>query len=1169
MRRRLADGARGKRSRGSGGPVLLVASAAVVAIGTVAIGTAGTAIAAPAAVSQPPLSAALAGRLSPSATRHVLVFMKDQPAVAAPGSAAAKTRASAIAASQSQVLGELAQVRATHVIAYHLVNALAATVSAGEAARLAANPAVRRVIPDSQIQGPAEPARPGGPARPAAGQSVRPLRGACLPRGKAQLEPEALALTGTQSASRRARTARSLGFTGAGVTVAWMAEGIDINNVNFIRPGGKSVFTGYRDFSGDGTRAPTDGAESFLDANAIAGQGRHTYNIQHFSAQSPKAPCNIRIEGVAPGVKLIGLKVYGTHDVGTTSGFIAAIQYAVDHRVNVLSQSFGNDGLPDITTLDALDQADNAAVRAGVTVVVSTGDSGPFNMIATPATDPGVLSVGASTDFRFYAMTNYAEADQFARTGWLNDNISPLSSSGFDAAGRTLDMVAPGDLSFASCSTDTKIYAGCTNFLGHASGIEESGGTSQSAPLTAGAAALVIQAYRKSHHGRSPAPALVKQILLSTATDLRAPASEQGAGLLNSYKAVQVAESVHTSAGSPRATGSTLLASASQLNATGPAGAPESWKVTVTNTGSAAQTVRLSGRSFGPAQVAGTGSVTLSNAHSRHFTDYTGARSNYGELHFEVGKGQNRLSAEIGYPGDPARGLDARARLILIDPRGRFAAHSLPQGIGNFGNVDVVNPAPGRWTAIIFCRQAGNAGGTAGRILFQASTQRFTSFGSVSPAALRLKARASGVFSFAAATPAQPGDAYGSVVLNSGHGATSIPVTLRSLVDAAGGQAFSGTVTGGNGRDTGAAGNGQVQYYEFTVPSGQPDVSAEVALANDPANVVDSYLVNPDGQLMGYGSNYLATAFDNTTGQFTYAPKLQTNVFAASAVPGRWTLVIVFNNPVAGNELSDHYTGSISLTAGASAAAAPPSPPLPDSTATTLPQGVSSQFSIAVTNNGAAPEDFFADPRLSALARISLPLLNSSSTFPLPLTGADFPAEWVVPTQTTQVSVTATGSRPVTFSYGPFLGDPLTYVSSRPASKVQLSSFRANLTGTDPVAPGGWYAVPNETEADGYTTKPAPKGSVRVTVSAVTQEFDPAVSSSTGDFWQGAVNPFASFSIFPIGPGQTGTITVTITPTGKPGTVVSGTLYIDDFVPATQDSGSELLAIPYAYTIGS
>ncbi len=274
MRRRLAGGARGNRSGARAGSVFLVAaSATAVVTGTVAIGPAGTAIAAPAAVSQPAMSAALAARLSRNATRHVLVFMKDQPAVAAPGSAAAKIRASAIAASQGPVLGELAQLRATHVVAYHLVNVLAATVSAGEAARLAANPAVRRVIPDAQIQGPAEPSLTGGPPGSAAVRSVQPLRGACLPRGKAQLEPEALALTGTQSASRRARTARSVGFTGAGVTVAWMAEGIDINNANFIRPDGKSVFTAYRDFSGDGTRAPTDGAESFLDANAIAGQG--------------------------------------------------------------------------------------------------------------------------------------------------------------------------------------------------------------------------------------------------------------------------------------------------------------------------------------------------------------------------------------------------------------------------------------------------------------------------------------------------------------------------------------------------------------------------------------------------------------------------------------------------------------------------------------------------------------------------------------------------------------------------------------------------------------------------------------------------------------------------------------------------------------------------------
>jgi subtilase family serine protease len=37
------------------------------------------------------------------------------------------------------------------------------------------------------------------------------------------------------------------------------------------------------------------------------------------------------------------------------------------------------------------------------------------------------------------------------------------------------------------------------------------GGTSESAPLTAGAGALVIEAHRKIHNGATPSPALVNR----------------------------------------------------------------------------------------------------------------------------------------------------------------------------------------------------------------------------------------------------------------------------------------------------------------------------------------------------------------------------------------------------------------------------------------------------------------------------------------------------------------------------------------------------------------------------------------------------------------------------------------------------------------------------------
>jgi hypothetical protein len=1089
---------------------------------------------------QSPLTASEARALSEHVTDRVIVVFKNQLSSIPDTPALRARRASAVAGVQSPVVSELSVTHATHVKRFQLINAVAAYVSAGEAKRLQANPAVAEVVPDTRISAVSTPPLT-VPQRNAHGAgSGGSLAQACAPPGQVQLNPQAIEQIHAAEPAGDGPSAQSLGYTGAGVKVGFIADGLDIDNPDFVRANGQHVFVDYQDFSGTGTSAPTDGGEAFLDASSIAAQGREVYNVADYGAGLSK-PCDIRVLGTAPGASLVGLNVFGSSNFAYNSVFVEAINYAVnvDH-VNVLNESFGANPFPDQASLDLIRMADEAAAAAGVTVTVSTGDAGVTDTIGEPSTDPAVISAGASTTYRAYAQTGIGGITYPTVNGWLNNNISALSGAGFDQAGQTVDVVAPGDLNWALCSPYPQLYAACTTFSGQPSSVELQGGTSEAAPLTAGTAALVIQAYEENHGGNAPTPAQVKQIIMSTAQDISAPGEQQGAGILDAYAAVQAAAAYpggHSAgAGAGQATSHALLKSATQLNAVGPAGAPEYFSEMVTNDGSTAQAVQVSSRTLSAYQQVAHTTVQLADA--------TGDQAT---VTFNVAPGQARLNASIAYVG-----TTAAQNLSLISPSGKLAEYSLPQGIGNYGNTQVANPEPGKWTALIF--------GFAGPVQFAASTARWVPFGQLSTNYLSLGPGATRTISLAVRNPQAPGDQAGSIVFTSlsnqpGFAATTtVPVTLRALVPTPNPTTtFTGTLTGGNGRQ---ANTGQTAYYQVYVPLGVSELNASVSSPNS-ANTFMAELIDP---VTGEAASTASSEIPGSGGSLVPENGDQLHVLHPNA--GVWTIAIDFYNQVSGTAIAQPFTVTLSRTP------VPVVSALPDSARTTLAAGAAKTVPVKVTNTGSTPEAYFVDARLNQSEQLPLSALTSSQTT-VPISTETVPM-YVVPTHTTSITATATAPAPIYFDYWWSFGDPDIFSST---GDTATGTFTDN-----PVVAGEWGITPFQKGPDGahgVTPVTADTG-----ITATTAAFDPAVTSSTGDFWRQAINASAPVNPVVVGPGQSATIPVTITPSGSSGSVVNGTLYVDDLTiisgEATWnelgvvniDQASELAAIPYEYTIG-
>jgi hypothetical protein len=422
-----------------------------------------------------------------------------------------------------------------------------------------------------------------------------------------------------------------------------------------------------------------------------------------------------------------------------------------------------------------------------------------------------------------------------------------------------------------------------------------------------------------------------------------------------------------------------------------------------------------------------------------------------------------------------------------------------------------------------------------GTVQFSYSTQVFHAAGTVSPSSQTLAPGHSGTFQVTV-TAGAAGD--NALKLHLGTGSAtdgSIPIVVRSLVPiTSSGGSFNGTLTGG-----GASFNaGQEFTYQFNVPAGEPSLNLGVQLANSDYEL-NGFLIDPNGEPLDA----------QTTANDSFAPGQTMQFFHTTPAAGRWTVVLNVFLPVDGAHLTEPFTGAISFNA-----ASVTSNGIPNSASTVLPAGQPVTATIKVTNTGNSQKDFFADPRLNG--KIVQQLLGSDvNDVPLPLSLTAQP-NWLIPTNTSALVIGAQGTVPITMDASWNFGDPdFLGLSFGNNSVAALSAPE--------IAPGFWFGIPEATGP--FTT--GTTGTVNLGAVAVSNPFDSAVTSTSGDAWAQSVNAAAPYSPVTLAPGQSGTITLTITPNAPKGTVVRGFIGVDTLNLATA-SGDELVNIPYTYTVG-
>ncbi|MEA2195112.1 MAG: hypothetical protein QOG42_1546 [Solirubrobacteraceae bacterium] len=281
---------------------------------------------------------------------------------------------------------------------------------------------------------------------------------------------------------------------GNGIVVAVLDSGVQLNHPDLAdslwRNPGEIPANGIDD-DHNGYVDDVNGANiKALNGNVDDDNGHGTHVAGIIAAQAGNG---IGGSGIAPGAKIMSVKVLDANRAGDSSLLAKGIHYAVDQGAKILNVSINGDG-----TSPDLDAALAYAGAHGATVVASAGNNNR-DIDITPSypassTDPAVLTVTATQT-----------------TG----SLLSIANRGL----RSVDLAAPGG-----------------NILSTArgSGYELREGTSMAAPFVAGSLALMAAA-------RTDLP----QSALRAALVQSAPQPKLLAGLLGSG-ALNVAAALHS-----------------------------------------------------------------------------------------------------------------------------------------------------------------------------------------------------------------------------------------------------------------------------------------------------------------------------------------------------------------------------------------------------------------------------------------------------------------------------------------------------------------------------------------------------------------------------------------------------------------------------------------------